>query len=95
MRYYNGLGQLVQEQALDAEVNGITRCYDKNGNQVKRTIGGSTYTLSYDAESRSLGCGFRKGLTGVSGRRPQRRTGRDHINSPARREQQDSCDAPN
>ncbi len=35
-----------------------TYCYDKNGNQVKRTIGGSAYTLSYDAENR---------LTGVSG----------------------------
>ena len=35
-----------------------TYCYDKNGNQVKRTIGGSAYTLSYDAENR---------LSGVSG----------------------------
>ena len=33
-------------------------CYDRNGNQVKRSLGGSVYTLSYDAENR---------LTSVSG----------------------------
>ncbi|WP_423224222.1 hypothetical protein [Candidatus Amarolinea aalborgensis] len=27
-------------------------CYDQNGNMRRRTVGGSTYTLTYDAESR-------------------------------------------
>jgi hypothetical protein len=27
-------------------------CYDQNGNMVRRTIGGSVYTLTYDAENR-------------------------------------------
>ena len=35
-----------------------TYCYDPNGNMVRRTIGGVTYTLTYDYENR---------LTGVSG----------------------------
>jgi RHS repeat-associated protein len=35
-----------------------TYCYDKNGNQVRRTLGGTTYSLTYDLETR---------LTGVSG----------------------------
>lgn len=35
-----------------------TYCYDQNGNMRRRTIGGSVYTLSYDAENH---------LTGVSG----------------------------
>jgi YD repeat-containing protein len=28
-------------------------CYDRNGNQVRRTIGGTTYTLTYDASASS------------------------------------------
>ncbi|CAG1008547.1 hypothetical protein ANRL4_03903, partial [Anaerolineae bacterium] len=35
-----------------------TYCYDRNGNMNKRVVGGSTYTLTYDAENR---------LTGTSG----------------------------
>ena len=35
-----------------------TFCYDRNGNQVKRVVGGTTYNLGYDAENR---------LTTVSG----------------------------
>jgi hypothetical protein len=93
VQYYNELEWLVQ--ALDAEVNSVTGSYDKNRNQVKRTIGGSAYTLSYDTENHPSGCALKTGLTGVTGRRLQRRIWRDHINSPARREQQDFCDAPN
>jgi YD repeat-containing protein len=32
-----------------------TYCYDPNGNVVKRTIGGVTYTLTYDYENRMTG----------------------------------------
>ncbi len=65
VRYYNVLEWLVQE--LDGKVNGVKRSYDKNRNQVKRTIGGSAYTLSYDAENRPSGCSLRTCLSGVSG----------------------------
>ena len=44
-----------------------TYFYDMNGNQVKRTIGGSAYTLAYDAENRPSGCALRASLSGVSG----------------------------
>ena len=29
-----------------------TYCYDRNGNMVRRTVGGTAYTLTYDAENR-------------------------------------------
>jgi len=50
-------GALTKPHAV-VSGNGNTYCYDANGNQVKRILGASTLTLTYDAENR---------LTTVSG----------------------------
>jgi RHS repeat-associated protein len=50
-------GSLSKPHAAVA-VGSDAYCYDHNGNQTKRTIGGTTYTLTYDEENR---------LAGVSG----------------------------
>ena len=50
----------IADQVSDAVVTAGSNayCYDQNGNMRRRTIGGSVYNLTYDAENR---------LTGVSG----------------------------
>ena len=49
------IGQTVpdnnQKHAVTA-MGSNTFSYDANGNQTNRTVGGSSYTLSYDAENR-------------------------------------------
>ncbi len=44
-------GALVKKHAV-VTAGSNSYCYDQNGNQRRRTVGGSTYTLIYDAENR-------------------------------------------
>ncbi|MFZ1595280.1 MAG: RHS repeat-associated core domain-containing protein, partial [Anaerolineae bacterium] len=45
-------GALVKKHAVVSTSNGSSYCYDQNGNMRRRTIGGNTYTLTYDDENR-------------------------------------------
>jgi RHS repeat-associated protein len=45
-------GDSNHAHAVTSLSNGNTYSYDANGNQVTRYVGGSTYTLTYDAENR-------------------------------------------
>jgi RHS repeat-associated protein len=50
-------GALTKPHAV-VSGNGNTYCYDANGNQVRRTIGGAVSNLTYDAENRLISvCG--------------------------------------
>ena len=48
-------GDNNHKHAVTSTSNGNTYSYDQNGNQTTRTVGGQTYTLSYDAENRLVG----------------------------------------
>jgi RHS repeat-associated protein len=45
-------GDSAHKHAVTSTSNGNSYGYDQNGNQTTRTVGGITYTLIYDAESR-------------------------------------------
>ena len=52
MNYQNPTYEATLKHAVASLSNGNSYGYDANGNQTARVIGGQTYTLGYNAESR-------------------------------------------